>query len=58
MQAAVAQCDPFELTAPQPAGEAFQPLVEFVTAPRQPFLGRCRQAQAGRDRGHRGGGNR
>ena len=55
MQAPVAQLDPFELTAPQPAGEAFQPPVEFGASRGQPFVRRCGQAQLGRDRRHRRG---
>ena len=43
----VAQFDPFEFAALQPAGEAFQPPVEFGATSGQPFFGACRQAQLG-----------
>ena len=54
MQPAITQFDTFEFTAPQPAGEAPQPPIEFGAAPGQPFVGRRRQSQLGRDRGNRG----
>jgi hypothetical protein len=58
VQTAVTQLDALEFAAPQLAGKAFQPPVEFGAAPGQPFVRRCWQAQLGRDRRHRRRGNR
>lgn len=52
MQTPVAQLDPFEFAALQPAGQAFQPPVEFGATSGQPFVGGCRQAQLGRNCRH------